>query len=245
LIATQPHIGIITQARMTSTRLPGKIFKEINDKPILQYHIERLQQTGIDIVIATTTNETDNCVCEFAKKHAIKFYRGSENNVLSRFYETAKKYKFDIIIRVTSDCPLIDPHLIRNSVEKYLQLSNPNLYMSNGIERTFARGFDFEIFSFQQLDEVFHNATNESDMEHVTPYIWKNRSGKVAFYHLKQSVNNSGLRITVDTSDDFKLIKILIEKYNADKLSYIEIENILLEHPELTALNAHIEQKKV
>lgn len=239
------NIGIITQARMTSTRLPGKIFKTINGKSLLQYHIDRLKQTGFDIAIATTINQTDDCVCEFAASQNIKFHRGSENNVLRRFYETAVKFKFDTIIRVTSDCPLIDPHLIRNSVEKYLKFNNPNLYMSNGNERTFARGFDFEIFSFQQLEEAFNKVTDSGDLEHVTPYIWKNRSGKIEFYHIKQEVNNNGLRITVDTQEDFELIKILIEKYNADHLAYTEIEKILVEHPELRTLNAHIEQKKV
>ena len=126
-----------------------------------------------------------------------------------------------------------------------LLIDNNNLYISNGVERTFARGFDFEIFSFQLLEEAFHNATDEADLEHVTPYIWKNRSGKVDFYHVKQNTNNSNLRITVDTEDDFTLIKTLIENYNADQLSYNEIENILLQHPELIAMNAHIEQKKV
>lgn len=241
----KPHIGIITQARMTSTRLPGKIFKEINGKSLLQYHIDRLKQTGFEVVIATTTNVTDDCVCEFAEKQKVKFHRGSENNVLSRFYEAAQKNEFDIIVRVTSDCPLIDPHLIRNSVEKYMQFNNPILYMSNGLERTFARGFDFEIFSSELLTEAFNKATEQGDLEHVTPYIWKNRSGKVELYNVKQPDNNSRFRITVDTPEDFELIKILIEKYNADKLSYNEIENILLQHPELGRINEHIEQKKV
>lgn len=239
------NIGIITQARMTSTRLPGKIFREIKNKSLLQYHVDRLKQTGLDIAIATTINTTDDCVFDFAKKNNIKVHRGSENNVLSRYHETAMKFQLDTIIRVTSDCPLIDPHLIHNSVEKYLKLNNPDLYMSNSIERTFARGFDFEIFSFKLLDEAFHNATEESDLEHVTPFIWKNKSGKVEFYHVKQTENNGSLRITVDTADDFDLIKRLIEDFNADELPYNEIENILNSHPSLVAINAHIEQKKV
>ena len=173
------------------------------------------------------------------------FHRGSEEDVLSRFHETAKKYNFDIIVRVTSDCPLIDQHLIRNAIEKYLQLNNPNLYVSNVIDRTYARGFDFEIFSFHLLDDAFHNATIASDLEHVTPYIWNNRSGKVEFYHVKQNVDHTGLRITVDTDDDFELIKRLILDYTAEKLSYTEIESILMDHPELVKINRHIEQKKI
>jgi spore coat polysaccharide biosynthesis protein SpsF len=238
------RIGIITQARMTSTRLPGKILKEIKNKKLLQYHIERLQETKFDIVIATTTNKEDDFVCEYAIQNNIKYYRGSENNVLERFYKAAIEFNFDTIIRVTSDCPLIDPHLIRNSTEKYLKLNNPNLYMSNCIERTFARGFDFEIFSFSLLEDAYKNAKDESDLEHVTPYIWKNKSGKTEFYHVKQPVSNN-FRITVDTPEDFELIKQLIEKYNAETLPYTEIEKLLNAHPELVELNKDIEQKKV
>ncbi len=230
---------------MTSTRLPGKIFKKIGSKSLLSYHTERLAKTGFDISIATTTNQTDDCVCEFAEENKINFHRGSENNVLSRFYETAIKFNYDVIVRVTSDCPLIDPHLIRNSVEKYLKLNNQRLYMSNGLERTFARGFDFEIFSFQLLKEAYENAKEESDLEHVTPYIWKNRSGQVETYSVKQEPNNSDMRITVDTKEDLELINELIVRYNAENLSYNEIENLLRSHPELMQINSHIEQKKV
>lgn len=241
----EPGIGIITQARMTSTRLPGKVMKEINHKSLLQYHTERLQKTGIPVAIATTVNDSDNVVSDFADHHGIKCYRGSEQDVLSRFYETAKKFNFNTIVRVTSDCPLIDPHLIRNSMEKYHQLENKNLYMSNALERTFARGFDFEIFSFHLLSQAYTNATQESDKEHVTPYIWNNRSGQVEFYHIKQPADHSHLRITVDTADDFELIRQLIEIHQADKLSYREIEGVLTAHPELININKHIEQKKL
>jgi spore coat polysaccharide biosynthesis protein SpsF len=239
------NIGIITQARMTSTRLPGKIFLKANEKTLLQHHIDRLQKTGFEIVIATTINSTDDCVSEFAAQNNIKCHRGSEDNVLSRYYEAATKFNFETIVRVTSDCPLIDPHLIRNSMEKYLRFNNPNLYMSNGIERTFARGFDFEIFSYQSLKDAYFNASEQMDVELVTPYIWKNRSGKTEFFYVKQIDDHSTLRITVDTEADYDLIKALIEKYNASQLSYNEIENILSEHHELVAMNAHIEQKKV
>lgn len=240
----KPTIGIITQARMTSTRLPGKVFKEINHKSLLQYHIERLKKTGFEIVIATTTNESDNLIYNFAEEKHIKNFRGSEHNVLSRFYETAKKFSFDIVIRVTSDCPLIDPHLIRNGVEKYLQLNNVNLYLSNVKIRTFARGFDFEVFSFNLLENAYLNTTDETDLEHVTPYIYNNKSNCVEFYNLKQPEDNSKYRVTVDTEADFELIKQLIEKYSADQLSHYEIETLLSKHAELVSLNNHIQQKK-
>lgn len=230
---------------MTSTRLPGKIMKEINHQSLLQYHIERLKKTGFNVAIATTVNESDNIISDFAKKQALNCFRGSENNVLSRFYETARTFGYDIIVRVTSDCPLIDPHLIRNSIEKYQQLNNPNLYMSNTQERTFARGFDFEIVDFSLLRDAFETATEDSDLEHVTPFIWKNKSGKVELYSIKQLKDNSEYRITVDTPEDFELIKQLIEHFHAHELPYSEIELILSKHPELTRINSHIEQKKV
>ena len=240
-----PKIGIITQARMTSTRLPGKILKQVAGKSLLDFHIQRLKQTGFDIVIATTDNASDDEVCNYAKENKISYHRGSEHNVLSRFYEAALKNDLEIIIRVTSDCPLIDPHLIRNNLEQYLKFNNPFLYLSNALERTFARGFDFEIFSFKALEQAYSNAKEESDLEHVTPYIWKNKAGNIEFYNVKQPDDNSNLRITVDTPEDFELIRILIEKYNADKLSFNEIESLLKKHPELVAINSNIEQKKV
>jgi len=238
-------IGIITQARMTSTRLPGKVFKEIQGKPLLAYHLDRLRMTGFMVIIATTTNSTDDCICEYAEKHRIPYFRGSESNVLSRYYGAASAFHVNPVVRVTSDCPLIDPQLIRSSIKQYLQMNDPDLYMSNGIERTFARGFDFEIFSFKALEEAFNNAREESDLEHVTPYIWKNKSGKTKFFHLRQNEDHSQLRITVDTPEDFNLIRQLIENYHAADLSFAEIESILLAHPELVKINSSIEQKKV
>lgn len=229
---------------MTSTRLPGKVLQEIDGKSLLDYHITRLQHTGFQIIIATTINKTDDPVIEFCEKNKIKYSRGSEDNVLIRFYEAAVQNNLDIIVRVTSDCPLIDPHLIRNSIEKYLRFNNDNLYMSNVIDRTFARGFDFEIFSFSLLEDAFKNATLSRDLEHVTPYIRDNHSGLIEFHDIKQAVYNSHLRITVDTEDDFKLIKTLISDYQAQDLPYTDIEEILLAHPELVAINQHIEQKK-
>ncbi|MBL0139313.1 MAG: glycosyltransferase family protein [Bacteroidetes bacterium] len=230
---------------MTSTRLPGKVFKEILGKPLLGYHLDRLRKTGFRVIVATTTNTTDDCICEYAEKNSIPYFRGSESNVLSRYYDAASKFHVNPVVRVTSDCPLIDPQLIMSSLKQYMQMNDPDLYISNGIERTFARGFDFEIFSFKALEEAYNNAREESDLEHVTPFIWKNKSGKTKFFHIRQIEDHSQLRITVDTPEDFTLIRHLIENYHATNLSFAEIESILLAHPELVKINASIEQKKV
>jgi spore coat polysaccharide biosynthesis protein SpsF len=238
------RVGIITQVRMTSTRLPGKVLKEAKGQPLLKYHTDRLKQSSIPVFIATTVNPADDPIIEFAKKEGIVFYKGSEHDVLSRFYGCAKENDLDIIVRVTSDCPLIDGLLIKDAVDKYKETENSDLYLSNALERTFPRGFDFEIFSFKLLSEAHEKAVLDLDKEHVTPYINRNRSGKVSFFHYRQEKDKSAFRITVDTAEDYQLVKILIEKFDADKLQHKEITDILEKNPDLVLINAHIEQKK-
>ena len=236
--------GIISQARMTSTRLPGKILIQVKQQALLSYHINRLKQSGLPVFLATTLNESDNPVVDFCKQQKIDFSRGDEQNVLSRFYECALKFKLDVIVRVTSDCPLIDGKLIQTAVANYLQENNLNCYASNCIERTFPRGFDFEIFSFDMLKEAYTKATSDSQKEHVTPYFYQNTENKFRLSHIKAAEDNSKYRITVDTPEDFKLIQILIEEYGCETKSASEIIDILKLHPELSEINQHIEQKK-
>jgi spore coat polysaccharide biosynthesis protein SpsF len=195
--------------------------------------------------VATTTNSSDDPLVNFARHHHNPYYRGDEQNVLSRYYECAKQNNLDLIVRVTSDCPLIDGNLIRHSVTEYLAAKDQQLYLSNCLERTFPRGFDFEIFSFQMLEEAYLNATLPGDLEHVTPYINQNRSGKIHFRHITQTPDKSAYRLTLDTQEDFTLLEILIRDYQAHLLSAAEICSLLDKHPELAQINAGVEQKKV
>jgi len=240
-----PNIGIISQARMTSTRLPGKVLQPIAGKPLLHYHVQRLRQSGLPLYLATTTNWEDDRLADFAAANGIPCTRGDEHDVLGRYRQCAQEHGLDIIVRVTSDCPLIDGPLVASCVREYVRLANPYLYLSNALQRTYPRGFDFEIFSRQLLEEAFQRATLPADREHVTPYINQNRSGQVHFRHSSRVPNRSHYRLTVDTAEDFELIKVLIEQYGADKLDANELIQLLDEHPELVALNAHVEQKKV
>ena len=238
-------IGIITQARMTSTRLLGKVLLRIGDKTVLQYHLDRLKKSKLPVFIATTTNPTDDLIVNFAREQQVPYYRGDEQNVLSRYYDCARLNHLDLIIRVTSDCPLIDGDLIAAAVAEYVERQDNNLYLSNCLIRTFPRGFDFEIFSIALLEEAFLKASNPADLEHVTPYINQNRSGNVHLSHITQPNDKSNYRITLDTPEDFKLIRILIEQYQAQNLSAAEICLLLDAHPELVSINAQVEQKKV
>lgn len=235
--------GIITQARTGSTRLSGKIFLPAGNKSLLEIHIDRLLRTGFPVILATTDLPADNKVEDFAIQKGIDYFRGDEQNVLSRFYHCAKKFKLDVVARVTSDCPLLDPEILRDALQDYLEEGDLHVYYSNCIHRTFPRGFDFEIFSFRDLEAAFLNATTEAQKEHVTPYINQNVSGKIRLKHLQLPEDSSMYRITVDTPEDYKLVKILIEEYGSAEKPADEIIRILRNNPQLTAINKDISQK--
>jgi len=238
-------IGIIIQARMGSTRLPSKIMLPINGLPVLQYQINRLKQFNPYIILATTNKIQDLPVVDFATKNQLRYFRGSENDVLNRYFECADFFKLDVIIRITSDCPLIDADILQSAIKDYLDYNDSQLYLSNTIQRSFPRGFDFEIFSFSLLCEANKFAISESDREHVTPYIWKNKSGKTKIKQIVRKEDKSRYRLTLDTPEDLSLIKELIERFEADKLSENDIINILDNNPNIVAINSSVEQKKV
>jgi spore coat polysaccharide biosynthesis protein SpsF len=239
-----PRVGIISQARMTSTRLPGKVLKPIAGKPLLHYHLDRLKSSNLPLILAITTNASDDVLADFALTHAIPITRGPEDDVLTRYQQCAAAYQLEVIVRVTSDCPLIDGELVAQGVREYLAADDPQLYLSNAIQRTYPRGLDFEIFSRALLDEAARLATSAADREHVTPYIHQNRSGKVRLQHILHTPDASNYRLTVDTAEDFELIRRLIENHGAATMSADALIELLAAHPELAKLNAHIEQKK-
>lgn len=239
-------VGVISQARIKSTRLPGKVLKLINARPMMSYHIERLTQSQLPIVLAISNTRDDHPLVDFCKSQSIPYFQGSETHVLSRFYEAAKLFKLDVVVRVTSDCPLIDGQLVKEGVEQYLKLNNENIYFSNCLVRTFPRGMDFEIFSFKLLEEAFQNADKDYETEHVTPYINQNRSGHVVIKHfLNPNGDTHQYRLTVDQQEDFILIEKLIVDHHADKKSIAEIESILKQDDSLARLNSFVEQKKI
>jgi len=238
-------IAIITQARVNSTRLPNKIFLQANGNTFLDYHIERLKSTGIPIFIATTNNGTEKPIVDYSKQKGLQCYKGDEQNVLKRFYECAKEYGIETIIRTTSDCPLIDYNIVANGIRQYQEQDNKRVYYSNSIDRTYPRGMDYEIFSFELLKEAFESAADEADKEHVTPYIWKNKSGNVKILQDINTEDQKDFRLTLDTVEDELLIRILIEQFDAHNKSCNEIVDIMKKNEYLRDINKMIEQKKV
>lgn len=239
----QPRISIITQARMTSTRLPGKVLQSVAGKTMLEHHITRLKRSGCMIIIATTTNREDDAIADFALRNDFPCYRGDEHDVLSRFYHANQQFPTDIIVRVTSDCPLIDSDLIQQGIDLYVRLNDDRNYVSNCFPRTYARGFDFEIFSSAMLAEAHQHAVTQHDREHVTPYMRTQHPDRM--HNVAQPKDHGSLRLTLDTPEDLAVLTHMIEETDAVKLGYEAIENILSEHPEWVAINSHIEQKKL
>lgn len=234
---------IIVQARMTSTRLPGKILKTVLGKPLLEYEIERLRQIASrpEIWIATTTNQEDEATLEIARLLKLPVYRGSEHDVLARYYECAKQANATSILRITADCPLIDPEVIDEIIATYQKF--PDHYVQNVVDRTFPRGLDAEMFSFEALEDAYLNATEPTDREHVTPFIRRKYPAK----NIRSASGDfSKHRWTVDTSEDFELIRRILEEIypNNPKFRMNDVLQVLAQHPDWSEINADVAQKK-
>lgn len=210
-------ILVFLQARMGSSRLPGKIMLPLEDKIVLQHDIDRIKKSKLinNIVICTTICDKDNCIVDYCRSNNFDFFRGSENNVLDRYYQCALIYKPDIIVRITSDCPMIDPNIIDNMINQYLEIKNISPYF--GVKyadptkgHNFPDGFNPEIFNFDILEEAWKNATLETDKEHVGPYM-RRKYGKCEFeVKLNKSYENLDLKtlhLSLDTPKDYELLK--------------------------------------
>lgn len=237
--------GIITQARMTSTRLPGKVLLRAGGRSMLDHHLDRLNDVGVPVIVATTTNASDDPIVSAALDRGIAVFRGSESDVLGRFSDAAADAGLDTVVRVTSDCPLIDPALIRTGIRVFDGLGDPYAHVSNVLERTFPRGFDFEVFSAAALHDAHRNALDAAEREHVTPYLYNDRSGRVTTHAITRDRDASRYRVTLDTPDDLTVIRRLIEEHGAARLDASGIIGVLDEHPEIARINEHVEQKKL
>lgn len=229
-------IGCIVQARMGSTRLPGKVLMQINNKPILYHLIKQLEFSKEinKVVIATTTLEEDLEIVKFAKKNNIEFFIGSNNDVLDRYYQCAKEFSFSVIVRITGDNPLIDPLIVDKVIRCFKD--NTHDYVSNTMFRTFPYGTEVEVFSFNALEKAWKNARKPSEREHVTSFIYKNKT-KFKTFNLTNKINLSRFRWTVDRLNDLKLVKKIISKNNKFPITTEVILKILKENPDLIKIN--------
>ena len=221
----------ITQARYGSTRLPAKILKEVNGMTLLEIHLRRILQSKMitKLKVATTDEEGSMFIIDVCNKVGVDYHQGSVDDVLDRFYQTALPEKPDYVVRVTSDCPLIDPDIIDQTIRTCIEGGYD--YASNTLIPTYPDGMDVEVFKFIALERAWKDAKLLSEHEHVTPYIKNNSSvmGGTIFksFNVENEVDLSALRITVDEQRDFEVIKALIEcvgidKHCADYVAYLD-----------------------
>lgn len=237
----------ITQARIGSTRLPEKILKTINGESILEIHIKRILKSKriTKLKIATTTEPGSEKIVSIANRLGIEVFKGSVNNVLERFYFTAQSENPDWIVRLTSDCPLIDHEVIDNVIK--FCLSNNLDYASNTLDPTFPDGIDVEVFKFTALEQAYIQAKLKSELEHVTPYIWKNSSYKGGNLFISDCYKNdtdySSYRLTVDTQEDFLVIQKLIGLLGID-VNWLTYVKELEKHSEIKQINEHFQRNE-
>jgi len=240
------NIVAIIQARMGSTRLPGKVMRALLGKPMLWHIVNRLRyvQELHDVVVATSEAPADHTIIQFCKDNNIACFAGSENDVLDRFYQAALIHKGDPLLRITGDCPFADPELIDQLIHLYVNGQYDHVGVAAGAGAIyletgrFPSGLDAECFSFSALARAWREAKTKSDREHVTPYIWRNKD-KFRCAHLMAKANYSELRWTVDTEADFELVSVIYKAlYREDRLFLMkDILDYLSQHRELSEIN--------
>ena len=229
---------------MDSTRLPGKILSLLDGtNTSLSYTINQLRECkSLDkIVIATTNLEQDNIIETNAKTLGIDCFRGSSDDVLDRYYHCAKKFQINTIVRITSDCPLIDPQIVDQVIRKYQ--SEDYDYVTNTLSRSYPIGTDVEIFSFEILEKTWQKAILPSEREHVTLFI-RNKKLNFKLGNLKNSKNLGHLRWTLDRVEDLNLIRKIVVKINKNPILMNDILNLFSLEPELIKINEHITQNE-
>ena len=232
----------IIQARMGSTRCPGKVLKSVSDIRVLIEHL-LLRLNAVrefdDIIIATTEDSADDVLYKWACAKGIKCFRGNEVNVLDRFYKCARENGAEVIVRITADDPLKDPRVISKAI--HLLREDATLdYVSNTLRPTYPEGIDVEVFKFSALEKAFFSATRKSDLEHVTPYIWRNIED-FNVLNFEARVDASHIRLTVDYEEDLELIRRITDKFSEDPLvGYEDIVAFLIENPEIIEINGKI-----
>jgi spore coat polysaccharide biosynthesis protein SpsF len=237
--------GIIIQARLNSSRLPEKVLKKLpsgGSRTALEHVVRRCLKAGADeVLVATTTGEADVLIVNEADRLGVNSFRGSENDVLERYYGAAFQAGLDVIMRITSDCPCHDPQVLRGMFEFYRRSGAD--YVSNIVERSYPHGLDAEVFSFAALERAHREAENKPFREHVTPYLYKSGFFKTA-QMIKSGSSSADIRVTLDTEEDYALLCAVFE-FLGDDFSLEELENLFRDKPWLSYITRNVRHKKV
>lgn len=231
---------------MGSTRLPGKVLMPVLGRPMLWHVVRRTGQARLvdQVVVATTRGVADQAIVSLCEAEGWAWFRGSEEDLLDRYYQAALSYQAGIVVRITADCPLIDPAVVDQVVAAFLQ-AQPLDYASNTLPpRTFPRGLDTEVLSFGALARAWQEDTNPAWREHVTPYIYKN-PGKFRLRSVAGAEDYSALRWTVDREEDLAFVRTVFAHFGTWRFTWQEVLQALADHPEWLAINRHVRQKTV
>jgi spore coat polysaccharide biosynthesis protein SpsF len=263
-----PNTVAVIQGRMGSSRLPGKVLLEIGGMPMIQRVIERTRRarTLDQVVVATTSNPADDPIADFADSLGIAFSRGSMHDVLDRYYQAAKIQKADIVVRITADCPLVDPQLIDRTVElvrdgwKGESFDFAANRLPPPFSRTYPIGLDVEVCTFAALERAWKESTELFHREHVMPYLYEGAnltrfttdlcagvsSRNFRIVQLNNPIDHGSMRWTVDTPEDMEFMRRIFARLdNMDEFSWMDILALVQKEPELSAINADVRHKSM
>jgi spore coat polysaccharide biosynthesis protein SpsF len=233
----------IIQARMGSTRLPGKVLQDVEGKSMLARVVERVGRAKLinEVLVATTNGKADDAVVEECRRLGVKVSRGDQDDVLDRYYRAAQLAKAEVVVRITSDCPLIDPLVIDKTIAAFLEAHSD--YASNVMQRTYPRGLDTEVMSFTALSRAWQEAHQRHEREHVTPYIYEHPD-KFKLLSVMGEADFSAHRWTVDTAEDLEFVRAIYARLKAaPEFSGREVLDLLEDEPQLTEINRTVMQK--
>jgi spore coat polysaccharide biosynthesis protein SpsF len=235
------RVLIIIQARMKSTRLPGKVLSPLQKVPMVLFLVKHLVPLRIPLLVATTNDPSDEVLCQLLIREKIPYYRGDMSDVLDRYVQALDGHECDAIVRLTADCPLHDPQMVRRAIALFLDQKVD--YLSNTIKRTFPRGYDIEVIAKEALMRAQKEAKEDYQREHVTPYIIEHPElfSLAQFY---DSIDRSAYRLTVDTEEDYHLVERVVDALK-DDYSYKNVIRVLEKHPEWAKINHHVKQKSL
>ena len=237
----------IIQAHMGSTRLPGKVLLDLAGEPMLARVVNRVRraQTLDEVVVATTVKSADNAIVRLCAEHGWPCFRGSEEDVLDRYYRAAIANQADVVVRITSDCPLIEPEIVDRVAREFLKHQPEVDYACNVLpRRTFPRGLDTEVMRFDVLERAWREDLDPAWREHVTPYIQRNPD-LFCIHGVVNAVDYSHVRWTVDTPEDLAFVRRIYDHFGHDHFSWHKVLAVLEEHPEWLEINRRVQQKAI
>lgn len=241
-----PRVVAIIQARMASSRLPGKVLADLGGQPVLAWVVRRAQRAkGIDqVVVATSVAAEDDVIEAFCKEQGYACTRGNLHDVLDRYVEAARQFDAQVVVRLTGDCPLIDPQMLADNLKTFLQAEPPQDFAANRLpdERTIPVGLDAEFCTMAALETAWREAKEPHQREHVMPFFYEHPE-RFRILHIKHSPGYGHLRWTVDTPEDLELLRQIVAHFKDDTFSWKDVQTLFEKEPQLAQINANVQHK--